>query len=341
MNRTIIGSLARIADFDRLPYDIEKIDQSHWGNGDYVLGEIVGPRTKLYTIETCTGEMLPVDTGDHVIGALGRRAGTLEGVGDYLSVKDGHLDTLTNAGLFGAYTSLSQLLTHPISLLYRGHVVRNGQKVRMSDFAVQAKARKFSIPTILIIGTSMSAGKTVTGTLACKILAAAGLSVTGTKLTGAGRYRDILSFQRAGAAEIYDFVDAGLPSTILPEDDFRTAIRPLLSLIDEHQPDVMVVEAGASPLEPYNGAAIMEELGTTIRCTILAAFDPYAVVGVQQAFGVTPDLVTGPATSTTAAMALVDLLTGLQSINVLDPASVPVFREFLAKKLDLRLRQSA
>jgi hypothetical protein len=102
----------------------------------------------------------------------------------------------------------------------------------------------------------------------------------------------------------------------------------------------MVVEAGASPLEPYNGAAIMEELGTTIRCTILAAFDPYAVVGVQQAFGITPDLVTGPATSTTAAMALVDLLTGLQSINVLDPASVPVFREFLAKKLDLRLRQS-
>ncbi len=341
MSQTVIGSLARIADFDSVPYDVEMIDQSYWGNGDYVLGEIIGSKSELYNIETCTGAMLPVDTGDYVLGAFGRRAGTLEGVGDYLSVKDGRIDTLTNAGLFGAYTSLSQLLSRPIELLYRGHIVRRGRKVQMSDFTVQAKARKFSIPTILIIGTSMSAGKTVTGTLACKILAAAGLSVTGTKLTGAGRYRDILSFQRAGAAEIYDFVDAGLPSTILPEDDFRTTIRPLLSLIDEHQPDVMVVEAGASPLEPYNGAAIMEELGTTIRCTILAAFDPYAVVGVQQAFGVTPDLVTGPATSTTAAMALVDLLTGLQSINVLDPASVPVFREFLAKKLDLRLRQSA
>ena len=337
MNRTIIGSLARIADFENVPYDINMTEHSSWGNGDYVLGEITGPANELYTIETCTGEIVPVHAGDEVIGALGRRAGTLQGVGDYLSVKNGQLDTLTSAGLFGAYTSLSKLLSKPISLSYRGHIVRQGRKVQMSDFAVRSKTRKFTVPTILIIGSSMSAGKTVTGTLACKILAASGLKVTGTKLTGAGRYRDILSFQRAGASEIYDFVDAGLPSTIVPADEFRTAIRPLLSLIDEHQPDVMVAEAGASPLEPYNGAAIMDELGDAIRCVILAAFDPYAVVGVQQAFGLTPDLVTGLATSTTAAIALVDKLTGIQGINVLDPASFPAFRDLLAEKLDMEL----
>ena len=338
MSRTVIGYLARIADFDSQPYDVDMIEHSNWENGDYVIGQITGPENDLYNIETCTGEMLPVHAGDEVIGALGRRAGTLQGVGDYLSVKNGHLDALTNAGLFGAYTSLSQLLSRPISLLYRGHIVRHGRKVQMSDFAVRNKARKFTVPTILIIGTSMSAGKTVTGTLACKILVASGLNVAGAKLTGAGRYRDILSFQRAGASEIYDFVDAGLPSTIVPEKEFRTAIRPLLGLIDEHQPDIMVAEAGASPLEPYNGAALMDELGDAIRCIILAASDPYAVVGVQQAFGVTPDLVTGPATSTTAASALVDKLTGIQSINVLDPASVPAFRDLLAEKLDMQLR---
>lgn len=337
MNRRIIGSLARIADFDKLPYDINLIDHPRWDNGDYVLGEITGPSNELYAIETCTGEMLPVHAGDEVIGALGRRAGTLQGVGDYMSVKDGHLDTLTSAGLFGAYTSLSKLLSNPISLVYRGHIVRNGRKVQMSDFAVRCKTRTFSIPTILIIGTSMSAGKTVTGTLACRILTDSGLRVAGTKLTGAGRYRDILSFQRAGASEIYDFVDAGLPSTIVPEEEFRAAIRPLLSLIDAHQPDVMVAEAGASPLEPYNGAAIMDELGDAVRCVILAAFDPYAVVGVQQAFGLTPDLVTGLATSTTAAIALVDKLTGIQGINVLDAASFPDFLDLLARKLDMEL----
>lgn len=338
MSRTVIGYLARIADFDSQPYDVELIEHSNWGNGDYVIGQITGPENDLYNIETRTGEMLPVVAGDKVIGALGRRAGTLQGVGDYLSVKNGHLDALTNAGLFGAYTSLSQLLSKPISLLYRGHIVRHGRKVQMSDFAVRNKARKFTVPTILIIGTSMSAGKTVSGTLACKILVASGLKVAGAKLTGAGRYRDILSFQRAGASQIYDFVDAGLPSTIVPEMEFRAAIRPLLGLIDEHQPDVMVAEAGASPLEPYNGAALMDELGDAIRCIVLAAFDPYSVVGVQQAFGVTPDLVTGPATSTTAACALVDKLTGIQSINVLDPASVPAFRDLLAEKLDRELR---
>ena len=337
MSRTVLGYLTRISDLDRQPYDVDMIEHANWENGDYVIGEITGPENDLYNIETCTGEMLPVITGDKVIGALGRRAGTLQGVGDYLCVKNGHLDALTNAGLFGAYTSLSQLLSKPISLLYRGHIVRHGRKVQMSDFAVRSKMRKFAVPTILIIGTSMSAGKTVTGTLACEILAASGLEVTGAKLTGAGRYRDILSFQRAGASAIYDFVDAGLPSTIVPEDEFRAAIRPLLSLIDESKPDVMVAEAGASPLEPYNGAALMDELGGAIRCIILAAFDPYAVVGVQQAFGVTPDLVTGPATSTTAASSLVDKLTGLQAINVLDPASVPAFRDLLAEKLDMEL----
>lgn len=337
MNRTVFGYLTRISDLDSQPYDVDMIEHSNWENGDYVIGEITGPENDLYNIETCTGEMLPVVTGDRVIGALGRRAGTLQGVGDYLCVKNGHLDALTNAGLFGAYTSLSKLLSRPISLLYRGHIVRHGRKVQMSDFAVRSKEHKFTVPTILIIGTSMSAGKTVTGTLACEILAASGLEVTGAKLTGAGRYRDILSFQRAGASAIYDFVDAGLPSTIVPEDEFRAAIRPLLSLIDESKPDVMVAEAGASPLEPYNGAALMDELGDAIRCIILAAFDPYAVVGVQQAFGVTPDLVTGPATSTTAASSLVDKLTGLQAINVLDPASVPAFRDLLARKLDIEL----
>jgi hypothetical protein len=337
VSRTVLGYLTRISDLDRQPYDVDMIEHANWENGDYVIGEITGPENDLYNIETCTGEMLPVITGDKVIGALGRRAGTLQGVGDYLCVKNGHLDALTNAGLFGAYTSLSQLLSKPISLLYRGHIVRHGRKVQMSDFAVRSKMRKFAVPTILIIGTSMSAGKTVTGTLACEILAASGLEVTGAKLTGAGRYRDILSFQRAGASAIYDFVDAGLPSTIVPEDEFRAAIRPLLSLIDESKPDVMVAEAGASPLEPYNGAALMDELGGAIRCIILAAFDPYAVVGVQQAFGVTPDLVTGPATSTTAASSLVDKLTGLQAINVLDPASVPAFRDLLAEKLDMEL----
>jgi hypothetical protein len=162
-----------------------------------------------------------------------------------------------------------------------------------------------------------------------------GKKVIGSKLTGAGRYRDILSFRDAGASAIFDFVDAGLPSTVVAEEDFRNAIRPLLHHINSLKPDMLVVEAGASPLEPYNGAAAIDELGDNIACTILCASDPYAVVGVEKAFGLKPDLVAGPAASTSAAIDLVDKLSRVEAINVMDIDCLPVLRRTLQRTLNI------
>jgi hypothetical protein len=333
MTQTVIASIARIADFDRNPYDVRLLEKSSWQSGDYVRTEVTGTRTKLYAIETCTGEMLPVQAGDQVVGALGHREATLEGVGSYLNVRRGEMNALTSAGLLGVFTSYSVLLPRPLSLHYRGHIVRDNRKITMQQFAIRADEGGFAVPTILIIGTSMMAGKTVAGRRLCEVLSSAGLDVVGAKLTGAGRYRDIASFRRAGAAHVFDFVDAGLPSTVVLEQEFRVAIRPLLRRINKLQPDYLVAETGASPLEPYNVAAAMQELGDNIVCIILAASDPFAVVGVQKAFNVTPDLVTGPAANTSAAVALVRKLTDLPAINVIDRDTLPEFTTFLGNKL--------
>lgn len=335
MTRQVLGSLARIADFESRPFDVEPVPRSDWETGDYVQGEVAGEPTRLYAIECTTGEMVGVDKGDRVIGAFGHRAATLEGVGSWMEIDGDEMNAMTSAGLFGRFTSVSKLLPRPMSLRYAGHVMRSGKKIRMRDFALQAAPRRLDVPTILMVGTSMSAGKTMVGKFACQILSDLGYRVIGTKLTGAGRYRDILSFRDHGAAEIYDFVDVGLPSTVVPEDRFRAAIRPLLSHIAGRDPDFMVVEAGASPLEPYNGAAAIDELGANVRCCILCATDPYAVVGVQQAYGLRPDLVAGPATNTTAALDLVEKLTGLPGINIIDPDKLPVFRDFLVHILHI------
>jgi hypothetical protein len=333
MTQTVNASIARIADFDRNPYDVRLLEKSLWESGDYVRTEVTGTRTELYAIESCTGEMLPVQSGDQVIGALGHREATLEGVGSYLDVEQGKMHALTSAGLLGVFTSYSVLLPRPLSLHYRGHIVRDNHKITMRQFAIRADKGCFAVPTILVIGTSMMAGKTVTGRRLCEVLSSAGFDVVGVKLTGAGRYRDIASFKRAGAAHVFDFVDVGLPSTVVPEQEFRVAIRPLLSHIDTLQPDYVVAEAGASPLEPYNVAAAMQELGDNIVCIILAASDPFAVVGVQKAFNVTPDLVTGPAANTSAAVSLVRQLTNLPAMNVVDRDTLPEFITFLGNKL--------
>ena len=336
MSTRMYGSLARIADFKNSNFDVTKLDRSAWATGDYVEGEVIGTPSRLYRIEDRTGHMIQVEPGDWVIGALGQRAATLEGVGGWADITaDGHMHALTSAALIGYYTSYSTLFPEPMELVYRGHLCRDGKKVCMRDFAMRSDTHAFNVPTLLLFGSSMSAGKTTTGRRVCKELDRAGMYIIGAKLTGAGRYRDILSYLKNGAREIYDFVDGGLPSTVVPEQDFREAIRPLLNHINERKPDLLVVEAGASPIEPYNGEALVDELGDNIVCTVLCASDPYSVVGVQQAFGVTPDLVTGPATTTSAAVDLVRKLTGLKGINILDPDMKQPFREFLFDKLKI------
>lgn len=335
MTRCLYPSLARIADLESRSWQKEPVDPANWEAGDYVVGEVTGVPSDLYRIEAIDGEMLATKPGDLVVGALGERAATLEGVGSFRAVENGRMHALTSAGLFGLFTSYSRFLPEPLSLEYRGHILRRNEKVRMRDFAIAASGNKFEVPTILLVGTSMSAGKTVTGRLVCQILATAGHRVIGAKLTGAGRYRDILSFREAGAAEVYDFVDVGLPSTVVPEAEFRTAIVPLLEHIGSRQPDFLVAEAGASPLEPYNGEAAIDELGNNICLIILCASDPYAVVGVQHAFDLIPDLVTGPTTNTSAAIDLVDKLTGVPAINVVEPDADVKMARFLEEKLGL------
>lgn len=330
-----LTSLTRISDLATNPYDIVPINRDQWGSGDYVAGVITDTSHRVYGLELASGRMVQALPGDRVIGAFGNRAATLEGVGSWAAIKDQTMHAMTSAGLFGAVTSMSLLLPPTLSLTYVGHVVRSGTKITMSDFAIKSDNNKFNIPTILLVGTSMSAGKTTTGRLIVHELHNMGYKVVGAKLTGAGRFRDVLSFRDAGAAEIFDFVDAGLPSTVEPEARFREVTLPLLHHIDALQPDFLVAEAGASPLEPYNGAAAIDMLNNNVRCTVLCASDPYAVVGVEKAFGLKPDLVAGPATSTSAAIELVHELSGIDALNVMDPGCVTELRKKLRDRLGI------
>jgi hypothetical protein len=282
--------------------------------------------------------MADVVRGDLIIGALGKRAATLEGVGDWRAVNDKlRLDALTGAGLLGRATSISPLLPELMRLDYLGHVMRDGRQLGMKDFVAVVPQMHFDKPVVLLIGTSMSAGKTSSGQVIVRALNYLGLNVAAAKLTGAARYRDILKFRDAGASYVVDFVDAGLPSTVCPEPRFREALELMLSKIAARNPDVLVVEAGASPMEPYNGALVMEYLSDLAFFTVVCASDPYAVLGVQTAYGdhLKADLVSGPTTNTTAAVALVKELTGLPALCLLDRRSYPELAALLKNALNL------
>jgi hypothetical protein len=183
----------------------------------------------------------------------------------------------------------------------------------------------------------MSSGKTTSGQVIIRALNYLGLNVAAAKLSGAARYRDILKFRDAGAHNVFDFVDAGLPSTVCPEPDYRMALELLLSKIAACKAAVLVAEAGASPLEPYNGAVLVDYLRDRVAFTLLCASDPYAVLGVQTAYGaqMKADLVTGPAANTDAAVRLVRQLSGHHALNLLDRRNYPELVDLLKEALGL------
>ncbi len=317
MMNPFFSSVTRISDLEARPFSCRALPRETWADGDYVLCEVEGRPGPLYQVELPSGRMCSVFDGDEIIGAFGKRAATLEGVGDWQSIgNDAALHALTSAGLFGKATSVSTLLPPLMQLTYKGHVVRQ-DKVTMSQFCTRRNPAPMTIPVVLLIGTSMSSGKTMSGRAIIHELKRRGLQVAAAKLTGAARYRDVLSLGDAGADCIFDFVDAGLPSTVCDPDGFKSALEQLLAQISESDADILVAEAGASPLEPYNGSIAMEVLSDNIRMLVLCASDPYAVLGVQHAFGREPDLVCGPAANTDAGIALVKKLCGLRALNLM------------------------
>lgn len=333
----IFASLTRITDLQTRPFQVAAAERARWATGDYVVGEVTRTR-RTSLIEVTTGRMTEVAVGDQIVGALGVRAATLEAVGHWRDIpEDGSMQAMTAAGIMGRVTSQSTFIPDPVRLRYLGHVRRDSQLVKMSDFVPPSTGETVALgfPVLLLIGTSMSSGKTSSAKVIIRRLKRKGLRVIGAKLTGAGRYHDILAMSDAGADGIFDFVDQGLPSTVCDEAEFRQNLRGLLARIADAKPDVLVAEAGASPLEPYNGDAAVDELGNSVRCTVLSASDPYAVVGVIKGFGFRPDFVSGVATSTSAGVDVIKKLAGTTALNLLDPRSHPELDRLLSRHLNL------
>jgi len=328
-------SLTRIANLKEKPFEVGPFPRERWATGDYAMGEITSGHRPNIQLELCDGRMVEGMPGDRVVGALGKRCATLEGVGSWEDIgEDFSMHSMTAAGLLGKVTSISQYSPQPLPLRYVGHLTRNGSKLSMLDFAKPAEPQMLNTPVVLLVGTSMSSGKTMTGRVVIHELKRLGYSVAGAKLTGAGRYRDVLTFGDAGADHILDFVDTGLPSTVVEPEEYRKRLRQLLSRISALNADVLVAEAGASPLEPYNGAVAIDEIGDNICCRILCASDPYAVVGVQTAFDFRPDLVAGPAANTSAGIALIKKLTGVRALDITSTDSHAELAQMLRQKLE-------
>jgi hypothetical protein len=136
LGRIMLTSLTRIGDFAERPVEVKEIPRHAWSTGDYVIGEVLGSGSVPYEIEAPNGRAVEVAPGDLVLGALGRRAATLQIVGDWRAVRSGRLETLSRAGVLGRCTSVARPAPPIADLAYRGHASRDGETIspELQDF---------------------------------------------------------------------------------------------------------------------------------------------------------------------------------------------------------------
>jgi len=337
-NRYIYGSLTRTSDLPTTQSScvVHPLKREEWATGDFVVGAYTGTGSPTDIVELATGRYARLMRNDLLVGALGIRRATLESVGDWHNIGvNGRMEDLTKSGFFGRERDHNIRIPDAPPFVYQGHVIRNGRKVCMQDFVPPLpETTPYTSPTIIILGTSMSVGKTSAARVIIHLLKRMGVAnVVGTKLTGAGCYSDILNMHDAGADAVFDFVDAGLPSTVVPLEQFRESVHVLLSIVSSQHPDIVVAEVGASPFEAYNGAAALLKIAHRAEFVVLCASDPYAVLGISQTFGIQPDVVTGIATATSAGVNLVERLAGVPALNLCTEESVDELERLLRAAL--------
>ncbi|MEZ5743184.1 MAG: DUF1611 domain-containing protein [Sphingomonadaceae bacterium] len=183
--------------------------------GDLVLARVVsiGHHTKLESPEGRRQAMYP---GDEIIVAYGHRYAP-----DQFEAKvPGSLaecDLVAGGGIASAMLAKHSKTRNPTRIQPIG-LLRDwmGRRVNLSAFATCRPSpvrSRIAARVIVVVGTSMNAGKTTTAAKLIHGLRLAGLRVGAAKVTGTGSGGDIWSMLDAGARTAVDFTDAGHAST--------------------------------------------------------------------------------------------------------------------------------
>lgn len=182
--------------------------------GDLILARVdrLGHHTRL---ELPSGRRAHLHPGDEIVVAMGNRYAPDQFEG--LVPEDLDACHLVAAGGIAARVvhkhkrARQATRIQPLGLLTDGE----GARLHLGRFALGTPAATPRPLTILVCGTSMNAGKTMTAAHLLRGLARAGLRVGAAKITGTGSGGDAWSMWDAGAERVLDFTDAGHATTYL------------------------------------------------------------------------------------------------------------------------------
>jgi len=325
INADKIASVTRNLKLDRTLTLSPSIRAEH---GAVVAGRILGDKSGYNQLEDVHGRMNVIHGDDVIIGALGHR-NALHGYEGVLpkKVEQGQvLHVLNLGGVIGECVSHNPEVGSPFEFEVLGQVLvypefqsREGQAANIRMGALQQEGRKLDCKVIYVAGTCMNAGKTAAACALVRRLSQAGYRVGGAKLTGVSLMRDTLSMRDYGAEVTYDFTDAGIVCT--GQDSANQVARTLFAQLSGRGLDVIVAETGDGIMGDYGVQTILAdaELKALTAGFVFCANDPVGVAGgvrhLQSQYGITADVVTGPATDNNVGVRFVEREVGMTAIN--------------------------
>jgi hypothetical protein len=285
--------------------------------GDFVFAKVANLGEHEF-LENPHGRRVRLYPGDVIVGAYGNRYATdfYEG---YVPGPGDEVHLLTSGGLIGTVASTHTSKGTPTQLEVLGPMVRTGAPdtaLSTDDFAVTpSPVAKPPMGTIVVVGSSMNAGKTTTTSAIARGLFKAGLRVGAAKVTGSGSGKDHWAYVDAGAATVTDFLDFGMPST------FGYPVERLISTMFAIRDRLAADGADAAVLEIADGVLQDETRGLAQKLpefadeVVLAVGDALgAVAGIEvlDALGVKVRAISGLVTASPLASREAAAATGLQ-----------------------------
>jgi hypothetical protein len=287
-------------------------------------------------VESATGRMMEIAPGDAFLGTPGYRESTRWVSGSIPAsglVPDCDYWVLAGSGVVGELIGVS-----PSQDGYFGRVrylgaisAASGESLNIRQFAVtSAPERDCDAPVYLLLGTAGDVGKTTAGIAVLRALRLKGhKTVIALKATGTSSFAELARYLDFGAAEAFDCVDFGLPTTY-PTDRsgirgvFANALGFCLSL----PAAALIVECGGD----LYGAGVPDFLAC-LRARrpnlkiILAAGDALGALGAKHALaeiGLEISLITGRCTDTPPLRERTQTLCGVPAINLVHSTNAPV-----------------
>lgn len=274
--------------------------------GDVVLARVLrlGQHPRL---ELGTGRRAALHAGDEIVVCFGNRYAPDQFEAEVPECL-GECDLVAAGGVAAVVRSRHRTMARATRIQPLGLLADHlGRRLNLADWSIADAAPRGPRPyTLAVVGSSMNAGKTTTAATLIRGLRAHGLRVVAGKATGTGAGGDRWTMLDAGAEEVIDFTDFGLPSTYrLGSIEVEHLFGRIADRLAAEAPDVCVIEIADGLLQAETGPLLRSAMfRDRVDAVLYAAADALgAIHGVQwlRDAGLPVTAATGLMTSSTLA----------------------------------------